>query len=68
MTQQPAKPATPVNTGGAAAGGSEREAPGDAPAGKQYRTKPPSEIDPKDTAALRDSIQERHGFSLNFAN
>lgn len=74
---QPAAPATQqqtqtqaakANTGGTAAGGTEREAPAGDTKGRQYATKPPSEIDPKDTAALKASILERHGFVLPMSN
>lgn len=60
--------AAKANTGGNAAGGTEREAPAGDTKGRQYATKPPSEIDPKDTAALKASILERHGFVLPMSN
>ncbi|MFA9272467.1 MAG: hypothetical protein ACEQSX_17265 [Baekduiaceae bacterium] len=67
-TQQTQTQAAKANTGGTAAGGTEREAPAGDPKTRQYSTKPPSEIDPKDTAALQASILERHGFRLPLSN
>ena len=55
-----------IDTAGKPGGASEREVQEDGPKGRQYTTKNPGEIDPRNTAELNAAIKERHGFVPQF--
>ena len=63
QVQQPEKKV--IDTAGKAGGASEREVQ-EADKGRQYTTKSPGEIDPRNTAELNAAIKERHGFVPQF--
>lgn len=65
--QAPAEqPRKVIDTAGKPGGASEREVQEDGPKGRQYTTKNPGEIDPRNTAELNAAIKERHGFVPQF--